>query len=340
MPNENDCLKAKDQAIREHYLRPAGDPPPPPRKVIGVGIAGTDPDGLSLRLYVQRGSTPAPIPDAYDNAPTTVIETRRFVSFASSTYRVRAAPGVKAAPGATISLDSQQPNIDPNALGTLGAVVDFGDRRYILGSNHVMAVNGRVADDTRIIYRPPDRFIDDPRKYILAKMKAYVPLVPGDDKRNQVDCALAEVGQADRDKVVAEFPRKLVKYPDIVTPLRGMKVGRVDESDNATGVIEDAHLRVRIDYRFGTFDFDDMLLIKGDQGPFAKPGDSGALVFDAATNKATAIVVGGSQEYTIACPLQKCLDQLRPLLSGDQSNSRTSRSSAPAGAGELKLAVE
>jgi hypothetical protein len=334
MPYENDCLKAMDQAIREHYLRPAGDAAAQPRRVIGVGIAGKDPDGLSLRFYVQSGSTPAPIPDVYYNTPTTVIETRRFVSFASSTYRVRAAPG------ATISLDSKQPNIDSNALGTLGAVVDFGNRRYILGSNHVMAVNGRVAEGTRIIYRPPDRFIDDPRKYILARVKAYVPLVPGDDKRNQVDCALAEVEQADRDKVIAEFPRKLVKYSDIVPPLRGMKVGRVDEKDSATGVIEDTHLRVRIDYRFGTFDFENMMLIKGDQGQFAKPGDSGALVFDTATNRATAIVVGGSQEYTIACPLQKCLDQLRPLLSDGQPVSRTSRSNAPGGVGELKLAVE
>ena len=311
--------QARAQAIAEHYRRPRDkgykSTPGHARNVIGVSVGPKIQDGKPkdscIRFYVEKKIRPLAAVDELfripeklvGDVPTDVIEARRFTSFTD---------GV--GPGTSIGLDYAAPNIDPALAGTLGAIVEVKGVWYALASNHVMAVNGRVPIGKRVIFNPIDKFIVNPNGYIFGRLKVFVPLRPereGYDNPNRVDCALAAIENPDR--VTGEAPGRIFDSADLVDPKPGESVHRVDESESATGVIEDVNARLRIDYPFGTFDFEDMVLIKGYNGPFANPGDSGALVVND-QRKPTAMIVGGSQNYTIACKLSNVRDELRDEL--------------------------
>ena len=320
---------ARKTAIRHHYLRPRerGTAANHARNVVGVGVAPKltkgKPGEQCVRFYVERKSkSPDVIDEAYripktldGGVLTDVVETRRLVSFDGT-----------AAPGADIGLDYSAPNVASSLTGALGAIVKIGDRWYALGSNHVMAVNGRVPRNTRILFKPPGKFIVDPNEYIFALLYTWVPLVPegpeydpkkSDDLKaaNRVDCALAIVDKPDR--VSGKFPDRTVNYAEIVDPKPNESVVRV--GSGVKGTVEEVSARVRIDYRFGTFDFEDMVLIKssveGDN--FATPGNSGDLVLNS-NGMPTAMIVGGSQNYTIACKLSSVRDELQKTMPEDR----------------------
>jgi hypothetical protein len=296
--------------------------------VIGVGIGprirNGEPvsDELCVRFYVEKKIRPLEaidqlyrIPEKLvGDVPTDVVEAGRFVSL-----------GYHGAPGGSIGVDYDAPNIDPGMAGTLGAIVRVGGIYYALGSNHVIAVNGRVPIGQRVMFNPSGKFVVSPSEYIFARLSAYVYLRPeGPDydskKPNRVDCALAKVEHPDR--VTGEAPDRIFDSSDLQEPKPGDLVGRVDESDKATGVIQEVEARVRIAYPFGTFDFDDMVLIGGyDNRPFANPGDSGALIVNRETKKPTAMVVGGSQNFTVACKLSHVREELgKDLVERKQVN--------------------
>jgi hypothetical protein len=318
MKPEQRHLRAKDQAVRDYLRGPYKTYKAPPglgRNVIGVGIGhkNYDPDPkaeLCVHCYVERKLDPGAIPEGFlikktlGGVLTDVIETGRFVAFQGDNV---------AAPGSSIGLNYLAPNVDPTITGTLGGFVKIGPTLYVLGSNHAMMVNGRVPAGTRILFKPPDQFIDDPNRYVFARTTAYVPLIQaGPNYPNNVDCALAEVENPDL--VETQFPNQIVEFGDPVDPEAHMQVSRVDATDPATGVITGVNVHMPIDYRFGTYDFDDLVLIEGDNGQFAKPGDSGAILVDQVTHKATALVIGGSSKYTIACPLATVFRELTTVL--------------------------
>jgi hypothetical protein len=326
MPDEKDYAEERQHAIDTHYRRPRDmdytSPPGHARNVIGVAIGPAMKDGKEetcLCFYVEKKvkeiDEPYRIPSpTIGRLKTDVTEARRFVSF-----------DALGGPGSSIGFDYTAPNVDPVLRGTLGAIFQAGNRWYAVGANHVMAVNGRVPIGKPIMFRPPQKFIVNPNDYIFAVLADYVPLVPeGPDyngyQPNIVDCAMALVDKPDR--VTAQFPRYIVDPMRIIEPHAGMKVGLVDDSNGVSaGEVAQASARVRIDYRFGTFDFEDMVLIRGADGKrFANPGDSGALVlgWDQAQDKATAapvaMIVGGSQNYTIACKISNVHKKLMEEL--------------------------
>jgi hypothetical protein len=170
-------------------------------------------------------------------------------------------------------------------------------------------VNGRVPAGTLVQFRPPDEFVEVPQKIIIARTSVYVPL--SQSEVNHSDCALAIVDDPeDKDKIELAFPKRILSSAEMIDPTVGMSVFRVDETESARGEIMDVNLRMRIDYRFGTFEFDDLILIEGDCGRFARHGDSGAIVVDEETKRATAMVLGGTDTYTLACPLSTALAEL------------------------------
>jgi hypothetical protein len=122
-----------------------------------------------------------------------------------------------------------------------------------------------------------------------------------------VDCALAAVEHPDP----LPSDRAGVK---VVEPEPKMEVKLAGRNGDAGGEIEDVNARIRMDYRFGTFDLDQMVLIKSKNGPLAKPGDSGALVITEDNQRAVAIVVGGAGDYTVACYLTTALKKLIDAL--------------------------
>jgi hypothetical protein len=258
--------------------------------------------------------------------PTDVIETGRIVPF-------------QAGPGSSIGFDERDlpPNVDPAVSGTLGAVAALGGKYYVLGSNHAMAVNGR-ATGARIVFRPPDRLIDDPGKYIFGRITDHVHLTQAGP--NTLDCALAEIEDEFLGRVRAEFPNHIVTSAAGIDPEVDMPVTKVDESEATMGKIVSVNAQRRFDFSFGSFDFANLVLIEGDEddgnGPFAKPGDSGALVAGLDPNdnqyKATAIVMGGSRRklvtggwksYTLACSFNDAVAELEKGFGGQVAGKRT-----------------
>lgn len=322
MPTEQQLESAKKKAVEiceSQRLMPGRLA----RNLIGVEIDIKVKDAKPLGykcvcFYVERKIEPEKTIDPRLRIPkqlgeavdTDVIETRRFVSFQSH------APKLKAAPGSSIGLDYDAPNVDATRLGTLGAFLDIGGTVYVLGANHVMAVNGRVPTGTPILFRPPGKFAN-PGEYVLARKTVHIPLSqPGP---NLVDCALAEVIDQKNIKMKIEtyFPKGIVVASgEMITPKAGMKVVRVDvdRKEQAKGVIKCVGCKAQIDFRFGAFDFDDMVLIEGENGEFANPGDSGALIVDLETNQVTAMLVGGSRKYAIASPLSTVYKLLEEAL--------------------------
>jgi len=292
--------------------------------VIGIGIGHKNNDPLTdlcVHCYVQRKLDPGAVPEGFlikktlGSVQTDVIETGRFVSFQSP------APAAKAAPGSSIGIKYLAANVDPTITGTLGGFVKINGDYYVLGSNHAMMVNGRVPPGTPITFKVPNQF----NQLVFASTTVYVPLVQaGPNYPNHVDCALAKVENPNL--IATQFPDWIVDA-DPVEPEAQMKVSRVDDTDKATGVITSVNGHMPIDYRFGTYDLDDLVVIEGYNGQFAKPGDSGAIVVDQATKKATAMVIGGSSKYTIACRLTTAIRDLATALAKQNAQKTPSSQS-------------
>ena len=348
MPTEQDYLNAKQDAEKAH-MAPGVDRAAIGRAIaIGIGPRVTrdviaDNAEQCLRFYVERKIRPMEAignqdlwadPKMY-GVPTDVIETGRIVSF-------------QAGPGSSIGLDyhNLDSNVDPAVGGTLGAVVGIAIagkevEHYVLGSNHAMAVNGR-AIGARVVFKPPNRFIDDPEQlhFRLYNGLTFTFLQEGP---NTLDCALAKIEKVYLDRVKAEFPNHIVTSADGIDPEVDMQVTKVDESEATTGVIVSVNAQRRFDFSFGSFDFANLVLIEGDEDdgnrPFAKPGDSGALVAGLDENdnqyKAMAIIIGGSRRrlvngrwksYTLACSFNAAVAELEKVLAAGQvaAGKRTS----------------
>src|SRR5215831_13028901 len=59
--------------------------------------------------------------------------------------------GLQATTGHSVSIYApRRYNVPPVSAGTAGAIVDAGGKKYIIGSNHVLAFNGRALPDTAV----------------------------------------------------------------------------------------------------------------------------------------------------------------------------------------------
>jgi len=124
-----------------------------------------------------------------------------------------------------------------------------------------------------------------------------------------VDCALARLEKAPK----AIHPRT----PELGR--RGTRVKKVGAASGTTyGRIVDTHADVSVDYSFGTFRFNDQILIKGVvrkrvEREFALDGDSGAIAVDD-KGVPIGIVFAEAGHYAVACPLTEVLAKLGDRL--------------------------
>ena len=339
MPNSEEYPRqerAKQHAIERYHHGPKL--PGLARNVVGVGIGAKGTRDLrnpGVHIYVDRlmGQERGPLAiPGYADVPHHAIEAGHLFSFQV------AEPSMEhVAPGTSIGLNfpdpDQKPNINTSGAGTLGALVKIGDDLYALGSNHVMAVNGRVDEGTEIVFRPPGVFINrDPGKFVFATTAAYVPLTLDPQTPNLVDCALARIEKEQVDRVKAEFPNWMVETDQVMEPALGMKVYLVDaEGPGIAGRVMDISAHLRLDYSFGTYDFDQQIIIEPEDGggsfAFAKPGDSGGLIVgedpnDGNKRKAVALIVGGSDQYAIACRLSSVFQKLAEAMARPKDGVR------------------
>ncbi|HEV2992080.1 MAG TPA: hypothetical protein VG759_26825 [Candidatus Angelobacter sp.] len=220
------------------------------------------------------------------------LSTSRFVGLAN--------PGDSISPLDPSEFDASPFNVSPFSAGTLGAVVQVGGtggQQYLLGSNHVLAYNGRVQTHEDIV--TPGRLEDITGGSKIGSSFCFVPL--DHTTTNSVDCALAQLQSPVPTQPMTSvkpipFGTSISNNPLLVSsPIK--KFGRTTQSTAAT--LNIYSWQGSIDFSFGTFDFDDMLAAYTQHNVFAAPGDSGALAFDpsATTRQGVGLVTARAYSF-------------------------------------------
>ncbi len=314
-----DQLHTAKAAAVACYLKPNSN-------IVGVGIGKKLIDGAPtdcVRIYVVLRKDEVEIPESQlvpkgtliKGVPVDVIEVGPFGKNGQKPIKD---DGTTTRPGSPIRVKTAVTNVNEGRRGTLGAVVTDGEAYYILGCNHVLAVNGRVPADPDLAQVVSGEFVggDAP----LASPDEFVPLLRGPGTANSADCAIARL--KDRDSIPATFPDGTVRLtsPDAVAPEIGMYVRKFGAGTGLTrGAIVDTDVDLYVDYSFGTFLFEHQVVIQSseDGKEFATGGDSGSIVIaatDAQEGKATGMIFAASGTFAVACPFSTVLSELGAQL--------------------------
>jgi hypothetical protein len=181
-----------------------------------------------------------------------------------------------------------------------------------LSNNHVLAnQNGLAIGST--IYQPGLLDLNDPGRDAIAKLSKFVTLTT--NKPNKVDCAIAQVN-ANNLVSAAVMPKVGKLRSSAPTPAReGMGVEKTGRTTGYTaGSVHDVSATVKVTYDIGVLTFADQIIILGGADPFSDAGDSGSLIVDRATKRATGLLFGGSKAYTIANHIEDVLDAFKATI--------------------------
>jgi hypothetical protein len=317
---------AKHQAIADLLAESAARPPPVwavrahlNHNVVGVGIGRKIKRGRLLkrpcvRIYVERKiardalPSRAILPDAISGIETDVIETGRFRAHANGAQK-RLRP---ARPGCSIGFQFPDPTLGDLMAGTLGAVVEADGRRYILSNNHVLANENALPIGTPI-FQPGLLDGGKVASDSIAKLARFIPLDPA--AHNTVDCAIA-LFDDDAMAQGAILPKVgKLKTPDPIDAVEGMAVEKTGRATGyTTGSVFDVSATITVQFDLGLLTFADQVLIRGDGGPFSDGGDSGALVVDQKSGRATGLLIGGVPQFAIANHISDVLQNLNVRL--------------------------
>ena len=304
---------AKDQAAKE-YLQPNGN-------IVGVGVGTKNGAQKCVRIYVIQRQEEKLIPAAHlvkkgtklsGDVPVDVIPFGPFGRHGHSTLKDT---GTDTRPGSPIRVKTEIVNINAGARGTLGAVVTDGKAHYILGCNHILAVNGRVPSNPNTATIVSAELVG--KEAVIGSRDEYVEIYAG-DRANVVDCGLARItGPA----VPPDFPENTVKLTSaqLAKAQLNRKVGKVGGGTFFTkGKIVDDDVDLYVPYSFldpalfkGQFmiestEYDQ----EGNLVPFATNGDSGALVVDESSGQAVGMIFASSGQFAVACPIDTVLAEL------------------------------
>lgn len=311
-------LAAKDTAV-EQFLSstPPGDEyaaltaaTDPDRNVVGIGVGrklrnGRATSTMAIRFYVEHKvpekSVPKSdaVPDEIDGVPTDVIESGRLFAQATPIARTRLRP---AKGGCSIGFEG-----DGFVMaGTFGCLVTDGRQRYILSNNHVLA-NENALPLKSPIYQPGLLDGGSTSRDRIASLSRMIELLATPNE-NRVDCAIAAL---DKDTLGSPLVLPSVGKLGSATTIPAAERMRVHKHGRTTGYtrghITDISADVNIHYDFGMARFVDQVIVEGDSGPFSDAGDSGSLIVDRQTNRATALLFAGSASHTIANPIADVL---------------------------------
>jgi hypothetical protein len=291
----------------------------PEQNIVGVGIGrklkkGKATDTIAIRFYVERKVPKSAVPKAdvvpasIGGVPTDIIETGRLFAQQGTTpiarTRLRPAKG-----GCSIGFEG-----DGFVMaGTLGCLVTDGKDSFILSNNHVIA-NENSLPLKSPIFQPGTLDGGSTAKDRIASLTKMIKILtlPSD---NHVDAAIAAL-----DKKSLGSPLILPKVGKLSssTTIPAAEKMRVHKHGRTTGYtqgrVTDIAADVNIQYDFGVARFVDQIVIVGDEGSFSDSGDSGSLIVDRKTNRATGLLFAGSQSHTIANPIDEVLTALGVTL--------------------------
>lgn len=261
-----------------------------PLKIMQKQFPGIPLDFIEIGQLGRKGHTPRPDPDPKTNPIPT--------------------------PGSPIRVNTAVPNVNSGAIGTLGMAAMYGSRPYLLSCNHILAVNGRVLEDSKAEVVSAHLIGDE--MSIAQPTVYYLPLDPNGG--NFADCALAYI--KDTNQVQPRFPDLIGTdlSTDPVKPALGQKVKKVGAATNVSeATIVDVSADFYIDYDFGRFRLNNQVVIDSGstKAPFALQGDSGSVVWATEKKHPVAIVVAGSGQYAVASPLTKALPLLEAKIRPD-----------------------
>lgn len=274
----------------------------PDENIVGIGIGpklvkGKATGTVCVRIYVASklplGSIPKRnlLPEKFNDIATDIVQIGRLLKFGA---RLRPAK-----PGSSVGFVFPPPKNNRVMAGTFGAVATAAGQRYILSNNHVLADEGKLKKGS-LIYQPGLLDGGNPTKDSIAKLTRFVPL--SKSHSNKVDCAIAQV--LSTAKVSARVLPKVGKLRsaqpiDAVHGLRVHKTGRT--TSYTTGQVQDVSADVTVGYEMGPITFQEQIIITGDGGvPFSAPGDSGSMIVDRGSQRATGLLFAGSASHTIA----------------------------------------
>jgi Peptidase family S64 len=295
----------------------------PYHNVVGVGIGRKIKRGKALRahsvrIYVEhkipRRVIPPHLllPERINGIITDVIEIGRMRAF------VPAVPPAQrrrrpAQPGCSIGFQFPGAQAGELMAGTLGAIVaSLDDGMYILSNNHVLA-NQNALPIGSPIFQPGLLDGGDITKDQIATLAKFIPL--GTDKQNLVDCALAAI--TDFGGVIPRFLPGIgrLQGPEPIEAEHDMKVEKIGRATGyTTGIITDVSATMSVEFDDVTLQFVDQVLISNQAAAFSDGGDSGSLILDLASGRATALLIGGSPQCSIANHIEDVLSALKVTL--------------------------
>ena len=295
----------------------------PKINVVGVGVgtkftAGKETGTQCVRFYVvdkihkEALGKKDLLPTEVDGLPTDVIVTGRFRLFNSASDNKKKHRPVR--PGTSIGFKFPPPSGFVMA-GTFGAVVARGSQRFILSNNHVLTENGQIALGS-LIFQPGLLDGGNAATDSVAVLTKFIKIKG--TGTNKVDCAIA--------KFLPTTTVNPVHMPSVgalasaapIAAAVGMKVMKTGRTTgHTTGVVFDILADVNIEYEDAAGNpfvatFVDQVIVT--PGGFSASGDSGSLIVDRASRRATGLLFAGSASHTIGNHIKDVLNALGVTL--------------------------
>jgi len=324
MPPAVDYLSAK-KAMSKRYLAKAtplafstftaaAAAAQPSQNVVGVGVGTKFVDGKEtktqcVRFYVANKihkdalTAASLLPREIDGIPTDVIVTGRFHLLNTAAQNKLKRRPIR--PGTSVGFQIPPPNDSFVMAGTFGAVVNKGGKRFILSNNHVLAENGVVALGAAI-FQPGLLDGGNVATDQVATLTRFIE-VKGTGS-NKVDCAIAAILPG-----IAINARHMPAVGKLssTTPIAAANDMLVMKTGRTTGHTRGKVIDTAADVNVGFNDkngndivglFTDQIIIVGTptSGNFSAGGDSGSLIVDRATKRATGLLFAGSSSHTVA----------------------------------------
>lgn len=251
--------------------------------VVGTG-AGLDPAGRA-RVLVLVESEAVDVPATIGGVPVEEVAVGAVQPWALDQRYRPVAIGVSAG------------NANECLPGTIGCVLERGNRRFLLSANHVFARQNQGAIGEAIV-QPSLPDLDPacgpaPPSAVVATLADFQTIVYDGRTPNTMDAAIAEV-TVPPSALSCATPAGFYGLPGggVATAVDGlaiMKLGRTTELTR--GQVKAVNVKVKVTFPAGTALFTNQVLTSPGFGGF---GDSGSLVVtDDAARGAVGIVIGG-----------------------------------------------